>query len=44
MKLFAVIYTTPVDIELFSKAQEAAKYGNPRVLVLYQEKWDSVNL
>ena len=27
MKLFAVIYTTPVGIEIFSKAQEAAKYG-----------------
>ena len=29
MKLFAVIYTTPLGIEIFSKAQEAAKYGNP---------------
>ena len=24
------------DIEVFSKAQEAGEYGNPRVLVLYQ--------
>ena len=43
MKLFAVIYTTPVGIEIFSKAQEAAKYGNPRVLVLYQGKWGSID-
>ena len=39
MKLFSVIYTTPVGIEIFSKTQGAAKYGNPRVLVLYQGKW-----
>ena len=43
MKLFAVNYTTPVGIEIFSKAREAAKYGNPRVLVLYQGEWGSVD-
>ena len=42
MKLFSVNYTTPVGIEIFSKAHEAANM-EILVLVLYQGKWGSVD-
>ena len=42
MRLFSVNCTTPVGIEIYSKARVA---GNMEilVLVLYQEEWGSVD-
>ena len=42
MKLFSEKHTTPDDIEVSFKRKQRGMW-NPRVLVLYQEEWGSVD-